>query len=77
MNILAIIPARMGSSRFPNKPMALINGKPMIEHVFKNTQKSSEVSDVIVATCDRIILNHIKSIGGNAIMTIKTQKSIR
>ena len=62
MNILAIIPARMGSSRFPNKPMALINGKPMIEHVFKNTQKSSEVSDVIVATCDRIILNHIKSL---------------
>ena len=75
MNILAIIPARMGSSRFPNKPMALINGKPMIEHVFKNN-KSSEVSDVIVATCDRIILNHIKSIGGNAIMTSKTQKSI-
>ena len=74
MNILAIIPARMGSSRFPNKPMALINGKPMIEHVFKNTQKSSEVSDVIVATCDRIILNHIKSIGGNAIMTSKKHK---
>ena len=40
MSILAIIPARMGSSRFPNKPMALINGVPMIEIVYQNTKKS-------------------------------------
>ena len=36
MSVLAIIPARMGSSRFPGKPLAKINGRPMIEHVYKN-----------------------------------------
>ena len=40
MNILALIPARMGSSRFPGKPMAKILGIPMIEHVYNNVKKS-------------------------------------
>lgn len=74
MSILAIIPARMGSSRFPNKPMALINGVPMIEIVYQNTKKSLKVSDVIVATCDEQILKHINSIGGKAIITSKKHK---
>ena len=39
MKILAIIPARMGSSRFPGKPLALINNKPMIGHVYENVSK--------------------------------------
>lgn len=74
MNVIAIIPARMASSRFPNKPMALINNKPMIEIVFRNTKKSSTISDVIVATCDEQIFKHIKSIGGKAIMTSRKHK---
>ncbi len=40
MKILALIPARMGSSRFPGKPMALILGKPMIGHVYERVAKS-------------------------------------
>lgn len=49
---IAIIPARMASSRFPNKPMAKINGKPMIGHVFDNTRKCNLLFDTFVATCD-------------------------
>ena len=68
-NILAIIPARMGSSRFPGKPMALIGGTPMIGHVYNNVKKNKLLREVIVATCDYDIFNYIESIGGRAIMT--------
>lgn len=69
MNILALIPARMGSSRFPGKPMANILGTPMIGHVYKRVQSSSLLTDTAVATCDQEIFNYISSIGGKAIMT--------
>ena len=59
----------MGSSRFPGKPMALINGKPMIGHVYQNVCKNKKLDEVAVATCDKIIFDYIKSIGGLAIMT--------
>ena len=52
MKILSIIPARMGSSRFPGKPLKLINGKPMIQYVFENSMKSKFIDKTIVATCD-------------------------
>ena len=74
MKIIAIIPARMGSSRFPGKPMKKINGLPMIQHVFNNVKKNKLLSDVVVATCDKIIFNFIKSINGVAIMTSKKHK---
>ncbi len=69
MKSVAIIPARMGSSRFPGKPMALLAGAPMIEHVYKRVSKSTILDMTIVATCDKIIYDHIISIGGVAIMT--------
>jgi len=69
LNIVAIIPARMGSSRFPGKPMAEIAGTPMIGHVFQRVAKSSLLSGVYVATCDTVIEEYIHSIGGQAIMT--------
>tara|TARA_A100001388_G_scaffold235710_1_gene189458 strand:- start:1892 stop:2638 length:747 start_codon:yes stop_codon:yes gene_type:complete len=69
MNILAIIPARMGSSRFPGKPMALILGKPMIGHVYERVNLSSILTHTVVATCDKEIFEYIESIGGKAIMT--------
>jgi len=69
MKILALIPARMGSSRFPGKPMALISGKPMIGHVFKRVSKNSLLTQTAVATCDTEIADYIESIGGRAIMT--------
>ncbi len=69
MNILAIIPARMGSSRFPGKPMAKILGTPMIGHVFNNVSSCKDITKTIVATCDEEIKNYIESISGESIMT--------
>ena len=74
MRILAIIPARMASSRFPGKPMALIHGMPMIGHCYCRVQRCEELSDTYVATCDREIFDYIESIGGKAIMTADTHE---
>ena len=68
-NVVGLIPARMGSSRFPGKPMATILGKPMIGHVYENVSRSSMLGLTVVATCDEVIANYIKSIGGIAVMT--------
>ena len=69
LNIISIIPARMNSSRFPGKPLAKINGKPMIGHVYERVAKSKSVNLTVVATCDQEIINYIESIGGVGIMT--------
>ena len=69
MKILALIPARMGSSRFPGKPMAQIMGKPMIGHVYERVSKSHLLNLTAVATCDKEIYDYIESIGGVAVMT--------
>lgn len=74
MKILAIIPARMKSSRFPGKPMATINGRPMIEHIFKSVNSCKLINKTVVATCDKIISNHINAIGGISIMTSSKHK---
>src|SRR5580658_4495658 len=55
MKVFGIIPARYGSSRFPGKPLALIAGKPMIQHVVEQCQKAKSLSEVIVATDDTSI----------------------
>ena len=67
--IVAIIPARMGSTRFPGKPMAKINGVPMVGHVYFRTKMCSLLSETYVATCDQEIYDYISSVGGKAIMT--------
>jgi 3-deoxy-manno-octulosonate cytidylyltransferase (CMP-KDO synthetase) len=69
MNIVALIPARMGSSRFPGKPMAPLLGKPMIGHVYERVSQNDLLSVTAVATCDREIAEYIASIGGRAVMT--------
>jgi len=74
MNIIAIIPARMASSRFPGKPMALIHGIPMIGHVYQRTKMCAMLSETYVATCDQEIFNYIQSIGGKAVMTADTHE---
>ena len=74
MRILAIIPARMASSRFPGKPMALIHGMPMIGHCYCRVQRCQELSETYVATCDSEIFDYIESIGGKAIMTADTHE---
>ena len=53
--IVAIIPSRMASSRFPGKPMAKIMGMPMIGHCFLRCKMSTTLDDLYVATCDEII----------------------
>ena len=67
--ILAIIPARMASSRFPGKPMALIKNLPMIGHCYLRSRLSKLLTKLYVATPDKEIYNYILSIGGKAIMT--------
>ena len=69
MKIIALIPARMGSTRFPGKPLALILGKPMVGHVFERVSSLQSLSMTAVATCDAEIYDYIRSIGGTAIMT--------
>jgi 3-deoxy-manno-octulosonate cytidylyltransferase (CMP-KDO synthetase) len=68
-NIIGIIPARMGSSRFPGKPMAKIAGVPMIGHCYFRAAMSRTLGAVYVATCDEEIADYIHSVGGKAIMT--------
>jgi len=74
MNIIGIIPARMASSRFPGKPMAKINGVPMIEHVYKRSKLSATMKEVYVATCDEEIKSYVESIGGKVVMTKDTHQ---
>ena len=74
MKIIAIIPARMASSRFPGKPMAKIHNTPMIGHCYVRSIMSKNLSDCYVATPDKIINNYIKSIGGKSILTSHKHK---
>ena len=69
MKAIGIIPARMGASRFPGKPMAPLLGMPMIGHCYHRTRLASGLSEVYVATCDQIIADYIESIGGKVVMT--------
>src|SRR5204863_9620315 len=66
---IAIIPARFNSTRFPGKPIAEIEGKPLIEHVYRRVEQASLVSKIVVATDDRRIADAVERFGGTAIMT--------
>lgn len=67
--ILGVIPARYASSRFPGKPLVDIRGKSMIQRVYEQAKKSKHLNEVIVATDDGRISDHVKSFGGEVIMT--------
>ncbi len=67
--ILAVIPARFGSTRLPGKPLIDIAGKTLIERVYAQTKQASLVSEVVVATDDQRIYNHVLGFGGKVIMT--------
>jgi 3-deoxy-manno-octulosonate cytidylyltransferase (CMP-KDO synthetase) len=67
--VLAVIPARYGSTRFPGKPLASIAGKPMIQHVVERVRQAKTVSRVVVATEDERILAAVAAFGGEASMT--------
>ena len=69
MRAVGIIPARLGATRFPNKPMALIHGMPMVGHCYHRTRLASGIEDTYVATCDEEIAEYVRGIGGLAVMT--------
>ena len=73
--VIAVIPARWASSRFPGKPLALIKGKPMVQWVFEQASKAKSISEVIVATDDNRILEAVNGFGGNAVMTSADHES--
>ena len=75
MKAIGIIPARYASSRFPGKPLADILGKSMIQRVYEQCKKANSLSEVIVATDDNRIFNHVISFGGKALMTATTHLS--
>ncbi|MFD1551537.1 3-deoxy-manno-octulosonate cytidylyltransferase [Putridiphycobacter roseus] len=75
MKVLAIIPARYNSSRFPGKPLIDIKGKSMIQRVYEQVCKSNMVQKVVVATDDSRIFNAVVSFGGEVMMTANTHES--
>ena len=73
MKILALIPARYSSTRFPGKPLALIHGKPMIQRVYEQCSKVFE--NCYVATDDQRIFDKCQQINANVVMTSTLHKS--
>jgi 3-deoxy-manno-octulosonate cytidylyltransferase (CMP-KDO synthetase) len=66
---VAVIPARYASTRFPGKPLALIAGRPMVEHVWRRCQEARVFDEVLVATEDTRIQQVVEGFGGRAVMT--------
>lgn len=73
MKYIAIIPARYSSTRFPGKPLAILGGKTVIQRVYE--QVSQQMDATWVATDDDRIFNHVRSWGGNVVMTSPNHKS--
>jgi 3-deoxy-manno-octulosonate cytidylyltransferase (CMP-KDO synthetase) len=69
MKIIAIIPARFSSTRFPGKPLVSIKGKPMVQHVYERAINSNLFQKVIVATDDERIKSRVLDFGGEVVMT--------
>jgi 3-deoxy-manno-octulosonate cytidylyltransferase (CMP-KDO synthetase) len=69
MSRIAVIPARYASSRFPGKPLALIQGKPMIQHVWERVSQVASIDRVIVATDDERIVEAVRQIGAEVQLT--------
>jgi 3-deoxy-manno-octulosonate cytidylyltransferase (CMP-KDO synthetase) len=67
--VLAVVPARYASTRFPGKPLAPIAGRPMIQHVVERVRQSKLVSRVVVATDDARIKSAVEAFGAEAILT--------
>lgn len=74
MKTIAVIPARMGSSRFPGKPVAKLLGRTMLEHVYKRVALSSALDAVYIATCDEEIRRIAQDFGAPVIMTADTHE---
>jgi len=74
VNTVILIPSHLRATRLPNKPLLLINGKPMIVHCWQRAIES-KIGDVYVATADEEIVKIIKDVGGKTILTSKEHKT--
>lgn len=68
-HITGILPARWGSTRFPGKPLHLIAGKPLIQHVWERCKEAKLLSEILIATDDQRIFQAVEAFGGKAVMT--------
>ncbi|HWD87538.1 MAG TPA: 3-deoxy-manno-octulosonate cytidylyltransferase [Mucilaginibacter sp.] len=75
VQILGVIPARYASTRFPGKPLVDIAGKSMIQRVYEQSKKCALLTDVVVATDDQRIYDHVLGFGGKAVMTSASHQS--
>ena len=65
----AVIPARWASSRFPGKPLALLNGRPMVEHVYRRCEEARCFETIVVATDDDRVAEAVRGFGGQVQLT--------
>ena len=75
MSVVGIIPARYGSTRFPGKSLARLNGAPLIQHVYQQARQAKRLDEVIVATDDERIAEAVARFGGRAVMTSPAHRS--
>ncbi|WP_313368376.1 3-deoxy-manno-octulosonate cytidylyltransferase [Sphingobacterium mizutaii] len=75
MKVIGIIPARFDSTRFPGKPLVDIAGMTMIQRVYNQVKHAASLNEVVVATDDQRIFDHVKSFAGNVVMTSKDHQS--
>jgi 3-deoxy-manno-octulosonate cytidylyltransferase (CMP-KDO synthetase) len=73
--VLGIIPARLKSSRLPNKPLQLLKGKPIIQHVWERAVKSGLLTDLVVATEDMAVYDRVVAFGGKAMLTSQNHQT--
>jgi len=75
MNTIGIIPARYASTRFPGKPLVMVNGRSMIHRVYQQALKAGALDHLVVATDDERIADHVEAFGGRVVMTASTHQS--
>ena len=75
MNNLVVIPARLNSSRLPNKVLLKVQGKSIIEYVYRQVEKSKLVDKIIVATDSEIVLKDVNNFCGEAVLTSSKHQS--
>src|SRR5689334_10590573 len=73
--VIGIIPARLAAVRLPDKPLIMIGGKTMTQRVWERAMRASCLTDLLVATPDRAILEAVESFGGRAVMTSDRHRS--
>ena len=73
--VVGIIPARYGSTRLPAKALAVLKGRPLIQHVWEQAKQARHVEEVLVATDDARIVQAVEAVGGKAVMTSPAHRS--